>query len=232
MSDGRDRRLVAGGRRGGFGSVAVIPLPGGGVVPADAAREVWASALCAQVDPELFFPEKGQPAAPAKAVCARVPGDGAVPGDVRAAGRRRRRWRADGAGTPAARRADAAARASRRLRPDPSCPPSGRWSGSGAAGQDRPGREEGTAMIDKMVGGAVNALTGAIKVVVLFGVLVGLVVWAQARPGVLEGRHGADRRGRRRAGVVGRRPDRVPAEPGRLTGARRCRPPLLGGRPC
>ena len=60
-------------RRRGFGSVAVIPLPGGGVVPADAAREVWASALCAQVDPELFFPEKGQPGAPAKAVCAACP---------------------------------------------------------------------------------------------------------------------------------------------------------------
>ena len=37
-------------------------------------------------------------------------------------------------------------------------------------------------MIDKMVSGAVNALTGAIKVVVLFGILVGLVVWAQADP--------------------------------------------------
>jgi WhiB family redox-sensing transcriptional regulator len=29
------------------------------------------SALCRQVDPELFFPEKGEPAAPAKKVCAR-----------------------------------------------------------------------------------------------------------------------------------------------------------------
>jgi WhiB family redox-sensing transcriptional regulator len=60
-------------RRDGFGSVAFVALPGGGVVPADAAREVWESALCAQVDPELFFPEKGQPSAPAKAVCARCP---------------------------------------------------------------------------------------------------------------------------------------------------------------
>ena len=33
----------------------------------------WESALCAQVDPELFFPEKGQPSGPAKAVCARCP---------------------------------------------------------------------------------------------------------------------------------------------------------------
>ena len=37
-------------------------------------------------------------------------------------------------------------------------------------------------MIDKMVSGAVNALTGAIKVVILFGVLVGLVVWASNDP--------------------------------------------------
>lgn len=58
--------------RSGFGSAAV-PLAGGVTVPADAAREVWASALCAQVDPELFFPEKGQPSAPAKAVCTRCP---------------------------------------------------------------------------------------------------------------------------------------------------------------
>jgi hypothetical protein len=37
-------------------------------------------------------------------------------------------------------------------------------------------------MIDKLVGGAVHALTGALKVVVLFGVLVGLVVWARTNP--------------------------------------------------
>jgi hypothetical protein len=37
-------------------------------------------------------------------------------------------------------------------------------------------------MIDKMVGGAINALVGALKVVVLFGILVGLVVWAKADP--------------------------------------------------
>uniref|UniRef100_A0AAU8GNW6 WhiB family transcription factor n=1 Tax=Mycobacterium phage Pharb TaxID=3136626 RepID=A0AAU8GNW6_9VIRU len=36
--------------------------------------EAWeADALCAQVDPELFFPAQGQPGAPAKAVCARCP---------------------------------------------------------------------------------------------------------------------------------------------------------------
>ena len=58
---------------GGFGSAAFVALPGGGVAPADAAREVWTSALCAQVDPELFFPETGQSAAPAKAVCAACP---------------------------------------------------------------------------------------------------------------------------------------------------------------
>lgn len=28
-------------------------------------------ALCAEVDPELFHPKKGQPAKPAKAICAR-----------------------------------------------------------------------------------------------------------------------------------------------------------------
>lgn len=37
-------------------------------------------------------------------------------------------------------------------------------------------------MIQRMVGGAVNALTGAIKIVLLFGVLVGLVVWARNDP--------------------------------------------------
>jgi hypothetical protein len=37
-------------------------------------------------------------------------------------------------------------------------------------------------MIDKLVGGALSALSGAIKVVILFGVLVGLVTWAKADP--------------------------------------------------
>jgi uncharacterized membrane protein len=60
-------------------------------------------------------------------------------------------------------------------------PPADR-SGDGAAGQDRPGREEGIAMLQKMVDGALGALVGAIKVVVLFGVLVGLVVWARNDP--------------------------------------------------
>jgi WhiB family transcriptional regulator, redox-sensing transcriptional regulator len=39
----------------------------------DDARTVWESALCAQVDPELFFPEKGGTPAPAKSICARCP---------------------------------------------------------------------------------------------------------------------------------------------------------------
>jgi WhiB family redox-sensing transcriptional regulator len=39
----------------------------------DDARAVWESALCAQVDPELFFPEKGQPSTAARVVCARCP---------------------------------------------------------------------------------------------------------------------------------------------------------------
>jgi len=70
----RARRQTTGEcRHGGFGSAAAVPLAGGAMVPADAAREVWASAVCAQVDPDLFFPEKGQPSAPAKAVCARCP---------------------------------------------------------------------------------------------------------------------------------------------------------------
>jgi WhiB family redox-sensing transcriptional regulator len=38
-----------------------------------AALEVWAGALCAQVDAELFFPEKGAPTRDAKAVCAACP---------------------------------------------------------------------------------------------------------------------------------------------------------------
>jgi hypothetical protein len=37
-------------------------------------------------------------------------------------------------------------------------------------------------MIQKLVSGAVTALTGAIKIVLLFGVLVGLVVWARHDP--------------------------------------------------
>ncbi|ASR85352.1 WhiB family transcription factor [Mycobacterium phage Tierra] len=36
--------------------------------------EAWeADALCAQVDPELFFPDKGQSSKPAKAICAACP---------------------------------------------------------------------------------------------------------------------------------------------------------------
>lgn len=37
-------------------------------------------------------------------------------------------------------------------------------------------------MIDKVVDGAISALVGALKIVALFGILVGLVVWAQADP--------------------------------------------------
>jgi WhiB family transcriptional regulator, redox-sensing transcriptional regulator len=38
-----------------------------------AVLAVWEQALCAQVDPELFFPEKGQPSRKALAVCAACP---------------------------------------------------------------------------------------------------------------------------------------------------------------
>ena len=38
-----------------------------------AVLEVWTGALCAQVDAELFFPEKGAPTREAKAVCAACP---------------------------------------------------------------------------------------------------------------------------------------------------------------
>lgn len=70
----RGRRQATGeSGHGGFGSAAVVPLAGGVSVPADAARTVWASALCAQVDPELFFPEKGGSPAAAKTVCAECP---------------------------------------------------------------------------------------------------------------------------------------------------------------
>lgn len=37
-------------------------------------------------------------------------------------------------------------------------------------------------MIEKLVSGALSALAGAIKVVLLFGILVGLVVWARTNP--------------------------------------------------
>ena len=70
MSTRRHRHAMGDCAPGGFGSAAAVELAGGVSVPADAAREVWASALCAQVDPELFFPEKGGSPAAAKAVCA------------------------------------------------------------------------------------------------------------------------------------------------------------------
>lgn len=40
----------------------------------DSSVPTWVSeALCAQVDPELFYPEKGQPALPAKRICQTCP---------------------------------------------------------------------------------------------------------------------------------------------------------------
>ena len=38
-----------------------------------AALRVWNGALCAEVDPEIFFPELGQPATPARSLCAQCP---------------------------------------------------------------------------------------------------------------------------------------------------------------
>lgn len=73
MSNRGHRQAKGKNGHGGFGSAATVELAGGASVPADAAREVWASALCAQVDPELFFPEKGGSPAAAKAVCAQCP---------------------------------------------------------------------------------------------------------------------------------------------------------------
>jgi len=58
-----------------------MSTPVGGLTPW-AARELWSGhttrnwvdgAACAQTDPELFFPEKGQPPAKAKLVCLRCP---------------------------------------------------------------------------------------------------------------------------------------------------------------
>ena len=70
MSTRGHRQATEKSEDGGFGTASVVPLAGGASVAADAAREVWASALCAEVDPELFFPEKGSSPAAAKAICA------------------------------------------------------------------------------------------------------------------------------------------------------------------
>lgn len=42
-------------------------------VDRQAAIEVWAGAVCAQVDPELFFPEKGESPDPARWICRGCP---------------------------------------------------------------------------------------------------------------------------------------------------------------
>jgi hypothetical protein len=53
---------------------ARIRLPGARAeINAGAARRVWDGALCAQVDPELFFPEQGGDPRPARAVCLACP---------------------------------------------------------------------------------------------------------------------------------------------------------------
>lgn len=46
-------------------------MTGHKILPLDGRDEVWReSALCREVDPEIFFPEKGQSTADAKRVCA------------------------------------------------------------------------------------------------------------------------------------------------------------------
>lgn len=47
--------------------VALLP------VDISAAKEVWDGALCAQTDPDAFFPAKGEPAEPAKRICQACP---------------------------------------------------------------------------------------------------------------------------------------------------------------
>jgi len=42
-------------------------------VDRQAVKEVWDGALCAQVDPELFFPDKGQSPSDARKVCGACP---------------------------------------------------------------------------------------------------------------------------------------------------------------
>jgi len=46
-----------------------FPAPQTPIDP-DAAREVWASGLCTEVDPELFASDRGEAAAAAKQICA------------------------------------------------------------------------------------------------------------------------------------------------------------------
>ena len=73
--------MRAGGRRSRRGGVVVIGRVGRSA-SAGLAEELlglvaspgwWFAGLCAQTDPELFFPEKGGSAREAKAVCARCP---------------------------------------------------------------------------------------------------------------------------------------------------------------
>lgn len=45
-----------------------FPAPPSPIDPG-AAREVWTSALCAEVDPELFAEDRGKDAAAAKQIC-------------------------------------------------------------------------------------------------------------------------------------------------------------------
>lgn len=102
--------------------------------------------------PGAVLPGEGQADRAGQGRLCGVPGDSAVPGDVRPAGRPRRdRWsvrrREDRAAPRSAPGRPAGSGLTRSVIP-------GRMSGGGAAGQDRPDREEGSAMLEEMVDGA------------------------------------------------------------------------------
>ena len=86
-------------------------------------------------------------------------------------------------------------------------------------------------MIDKLVSGAIRALGGAIKVVLLFGVLVGLVVWARTNPESWKAAMSQRRRARRLVRDLGCRAPAVLAGPGRQPLSRPAAG-SCGGRPC
>jgi WhiB family redox-sensing transcriptional regulator len=75
-------------------------------------RDWTASALCAQTDPEIFFPNQGESPSAAKAVCARCPVRSPCLEEALATARA---WGVWGGMTPSERRAEAARRKAERL---------------------------------------------------------------------------------------------------------------------